>query len=510
MNSEVTESTGTRAMVGVVAIALALVVLAGLLAFPSLNLAVVIPIQHFYVVSAVSLLAFLVAVMLSISAAQLQHYKLLLLGVGFMSMAGLFSVHGLATPGVMVPAEAGYAGDRSVVQVAGFLALVVPAVFFAAGYLPLLSLYERRLPFWPAGALVLVTLSALAVFAAFAFINAAVIADLPVVATPVIYLVSAVAAVCLLFAGYQQFASYRVAGMRLQGSLALAFPLLACALLSQVITQAFTLAWWEYHLLMLIAVGLAFVALVRERRRGKGYRTILEAALDLQVRAEIELEHVAEITALAAAIEAKDRDTRGHTVRVAELTVGIARELGMPAPTLRYMARAGLLHDIGKLHIPDSILLKPGPLDDEEWVVMKRHPEMGLDILRRLGKFEKEAEVVIAHHERIDGSGYPHQLRGEDIPIGARILAVADTYDVLVSDRPYRRARTRTEAIKILDEESGPHLWTPAVDALKQMLVEQVPGDRRATPRLARQKQGQPAAGATGPAAEPLPSPSPS
>ena len=471
-------------MIGVGAIALALVVLAGLLAFPAANLLVVIPVPHFYIVSAVSLLAFLVAVMLSVSAAQLQHYKLLLLGIGFMAMAGLFSIHGLTTPGVLVPLSGGYIGAHSVIRVAGFLALVVPAVFFAAGYLPLLALYERRLPFWPAGALVLVTLSGLAIFAIFAFVNAAVIANLPVVSTPVIYLVAVTAGAGLLFAGYRQFTSYRVAGMRLQGSLALAFPLLACALLSQVITQTFTLAWWEYHLLMLIAVGLAFMALVRERRRGRGYRTILEAALDLQVKAEIELEHVAEITALAAAIEAKDRDTRGHTVRVAELTVGIARELGMPAPTLRYMARAGLLHDIGKLHIPDAILLKPGPLDDEEWVVMKRHPEMGLDILRRLGKFEKEAEVVIAHHERIDGSGYPNRLKGDEIPIGARILAVADTYDVLVSDRPYRRARTREEAMKILDEESGPHLWTPAVDALKLMLAERAAGDRRATPRI--------------------------
>ncbi|MFN2465929.1 MAG: HD-GYP domain-containing protein [Candidatus Dormibacteria bacterium] len=107
------------------------------------------------------------------------------------------------------------------------------------------------------------------------------------------------------------------------------------------------------------------------------------------------------------------------------------------------MARAGLLHDIGKLHIPDSILLKPGPLSDEELMVMKQHPEMGLDILARLGKFDEEAEVVIAHHERIDGSGYPRGLKGDQIPLGARILAVADTYDVLVSDRPYRRARTR-------------------------------------------------------------------
>jgi putative nucleotidyltransferase with HDIG domain len=234
---------------------------------------------------------------------------------------------------------------------------------------------------------------------------------------------------------------------------------------------------------MLGAVGLAFTALLWERRRGRGYRAILEAALDLQVRAEIELEQVAEIASLAAAIEAKDHDTRGHTARVAELTVAIARELGMPAPVLRQLARAGLLHDIGKLHIPDSILLKPGPLDDQEWQVMRRHPQMGLDILRRLGKFEQEAEMVLAHHERQDGSGYPLGLRGDEILVGARILAVADTYDVLVSDRPYRKARTRLEALVILEEESEAHLWPPAVAALKQILAEHPPDDRRAVPR---------------------------
>ena len=486
MSSDVTERSAAATTLGLVAIAAALLVLAGLLALPAIDVQVVVPVQHFWVVSAVALLALLVAVMLAFSAAQLQHYKLLLLSVGFMAMAGLFAVHGLATPGVIAPATGEYAtaNTHSVVGVAGFLSLVLPAIYFALAYLPLLALYERRLPFWPAGALVLVTLSAIGVFAVFAFASAEAVSELPLMSTPVIYATAALGIACLLFAGYEQLASYRVSRLRLQGSLALAFPLLACALLAQLVTAPWTLAWWEYHLLMLVAVGLAFVSLLRERRRGSSYRTILEAALDLQVRAEFEMEHVAEISALAAAIEAKDRDTKGHTIRVAELTVLIARELGQPAPALRYLARAGLLHDIGKLHIPDSILLKPGPLDDEEWVIMKKHPEMGLDILQRMGKFEKESEVVIAHHERIDGSGYPRGLKGDEIPTGAKILAVADTYDVLVSDRPYRKARTRTEAVKILDEESGPHLWTPAVDALKKLLERQPEDDRRNTPRL--------------------------
>jgi putative nucleotidyltransferase with HDIG domain len=486
MSGEVTERSGAGLLAGALVVSFSLLLLALLLAVPSINPAIAVPVPHFWVVSAVALLAFLVAFMLAVSAAQLQHYKLLLLAIGFMAMAGLFTVHGLATPGVLVSAANAYGGigSHSVVGVAGFLSLAVPAIFFAIGYLPLLSLYERRLPFWPAGGLVLVAISGVVIFGIVAFLNSDGVADLPVMSTPVIYAIASLAAACLLFAGYRQFKSYLVSRLRLQGSLALAFPLLACAQLAQIVSQPWTLAWWEYHLLMLGAVSLAFTALLRERRRGRGYRTILEAALDLQVKAEIELENVAEIAALAAAIEAKDDDTRGHTVRVAELTVGIARELDMPAPMLRYLARAGLLHDIGKLHIPDAILLKPGPLTDEEWVVMKKHPEMGLDILRRMGKFEKEAEVVLSHHERIDGSGYPQQLKGDEIPLGARILAVADTYDVLVSDRPYRKARSRDEAIRILDEESGAHLWAPAVDALKRMLHEHGRQDRRMVPRL--------------------------
>ncbi|MFN2465930.1 MAG: hypothetical protein ABR598_06660 [Candidatus Dormibacteria bacterium] len=309
MGGDVSERASTGVLFGVIAIAAAMVLLALLLAVPSLNVSFEIPIQHIYIVSAVALLAFPVATLLAVSAAQLQHYKLLLLGVGFMCMAVLFAIHGLATPGVIIPASQEYgpaAGSHSVVGVAGFLSLLVPAIFFALVYLPLLAVYERRLPFWPAGALVVVVVSAVSVFAVFAFAQSDAVAEIPVTAAPVIY-----------------------------GLAALAFPLLASAELAQLVSAPWTLAWWEYHVLMLVAVGLAFVALLRERRRGRAYRTVLESSLDLQVRAEFEMEHVAEITALAAAIEAKDHDTRGHTIRVAELSVAIARELGMPAPKLR-------------------------------------------------------------------------------------------------------------------------------------------------------------------------------
>jgi len=187
---------------------------------------------------------------------------------------------------------------------------------------------------------------------------------------------------------------------------------------------------------------------------------------------------------LAAAVEARDENTRGHNLRVAELAVKIGRAMELPNDTLRTLARAGLLHDVGKIGIPDSILSKPGPLDPQEWVVIKRHPELGQAILSRVDRLRREAEIVIAHHERLDGSGYPRGLRGDQIPLEARILAVADTYDVLVSDRPYRKAFDKERGFRILREECGTHLWEPAVRALFRSLGENW-DDKPATQTLA-------------------------
>jgi putative two-component system response regulator len=140
----------------------------------------------------------------------------------------------------------------------------------------------------------------------------------------------------------------------------------------------------------------------------------------------------------------------------------------MTSSELRALARSGLLHDVGKLGIPDAILHKRGPLNDDEWTVMRTHPEVGLKILQRCGHFKRELLAVLYHHERMDGSGYPHGLAGEAIPIEARIVAVADTYDVLTSDRPYRSARTVAEARDIVQAEAGGHLDPRLVNALLQ------------------------------------------
>jgi HD-GYP domain-containing protein (c-di-GMP phosphodiesterase class II) len=162
---------------------------------------------------------------------------------------------------------------------------------------------------------------------------------------------------------------------------------------------------------------------------------------------------------------ARDREALGHNRRVARLCVHIGRQLAMTTTELRVLARAGLLHDIGKVAIPDEVLGKHAPLDEAEWSLMRSHPEIGLSILGR-GRSRRELLAVLYHHERLDGSGYPYGLRGDSIPIEARVVAVADTYDALTSNRPYRTARTAWEARCVVMEEAGVRLDSRVVSAL--------------------------------------------
>ncbi|MCL4524247.1 MAG: response regulator, partial [Acidobacteria bacterium] len=161
---------------------------------------------------------------------------------------------------------------------------------------------------------------------------------------------------------------------------------------------------------------------------------------------ELEQSYDYTLEALGGALDLKDAETEGHCQRVTAYTICIARAMGVSGPDLHHIARGAFLHDIGKMAVPDSILRKPGPLTPEEWVVIKRHCEVGFEVLRRIPFLKEAAEIVLAHQERYDGSGYPRGLKGDEIPLGARIFAIADTLDAMISDRPYRRALSLAEA----------------------------------------------------------------
>lgn len=146
------------------------------------------------------------------------------------------------------------------------------------------------------------------------------------------------------------------------------------------------------------------------------------------------------LTALVKALDAREKEVGSHSERVMNYTSLMAAKLGIHGNDLEQLAKGALLHDIGKIGISDNILLKPGPLDADEWVEMRRHPQVGYAILSEIGFLKGPTEIILTHHERFDGTGYPMGLKGEQIPIGSRIFAMVDTLDAMTSNRPYRRA----------------------------------------------------------------------
>ena len=183
-------------------------------------------------------------------------------------------------------------------------------------------------------------------------------------------------------------------------------------------------------------------------------------------RAMAELERSYDITleALGDALDLKDAETEGHSKRVTAFTMAIARAMELPHEDVRVIARGAFLHDVGKMAIPDAILRKPGRLTPEEQMLMREHAYLGYQMLRRIPFLREAANIVYSHQERFDGSGYPRGLKGDQIPLGARIFAVADTFDAITSDRPYRAAQSISAARREIQTYSGRQFDPKVVD----------------------------------------------
>jgi len=206
----------------------------------------------------------------------------------------------------------------------------------------------------------------------------------------------------------------------------------------------------------------------RLKRENDAYRTNLESLVAARTQqwktalANLEKSYDVTLEALGDALDLKDAETEGHSRRVTAYTIAIARKMGLQKDEISVIARGAFLHDIGKMAIPDKILMKPGKLEPEETEIMKEHAYLGYKIVNKIPFLAEAAEIVYAHQERYDGTGYPRGLKGEEIPLGARIFSIADTLDAMTMDRPYRRAKTFDDARKEIELWSG-RQFDPAI-----------------------------------------------
>lgn len=245
-------------------------------------------------------------------------------------------------------------------------------------------------------------------------------------------------------------------------------PVVICSAINdvQIATMAFRRGAFDYLLKpfdlgQLEDVVTRGVEHHRLRRQNSTYRQNLEAIVHARtgrLRSTMQdLERSYDITleAMGDALDLRDQETEGHSKRVTAFTVTIARAMGLDPEEVRTIARGAFLHDIGKIATPDAILLKPGRLTPEETAIMRQHCQVGYDMVRKIPFLREASEIVYAHQEQFDGNGYPRGLHGEDIPLGARIFAIADTLDAMTSDRPYRRAVSFTAAIDEITRHAG-------------------------------------------------------
>lgn len=276
-------------------------------------------------------------------------------------------------------------------------------------------------------------------------------------------------------------------------------PVVMCSALNDihVVTNAFRRGAIDYLLkpferAELESIVLRAIEHGRLRKQNIIYRHNLEAIVNARtgrLRSTMQdLERSYDITleAMGDALDLRDEETEGHSRRVTAYTIALAQAMGVETEELRVIARGAFLHDIGKIATPDAILLKPGHLDPEEMTIMREHCRQGYDMVRKIPFLREAAEIVYTHQERFDGGGYPRGLQGEEIPLGARIFALADTLDAMTSDRPYRKGTSFAAAAEEIVRCSGGQFDPEIVAVFSSIPLETWPDLRAETSKPSR------------------------
>ena len=421
---------------------------------------------HFIGVGVSALVASVASLALTIQGARRGDGRTVIIGTAFSVMAALLAIHGLATPGVMV-------GMNGVIAFTGGATLPVGAAVLALSALPSLRRPKSVRPLLVLQAILLT-----------AVITLGVVGMLVPSIVPSVPATGSKEAISAMFIGLSLFTLLAFRALKTYlltrriGDLVVGVGIvwLASALAPAMLLSFMELGWWFGHVFELLGIVIVTipVALDLHRSAQSQSRTLVGDVCGADLVQAEEAFLGSHVRALTLSLARKDEYTEEHTRRVALRAVQVGEELGLAGGRLRALATGALVHDIGKLSVPDHILQKPGPLTDDEFEVIKRHPEWGDRMLVELGFGEEIRHLVRSHHERLDGTGYPQGTEGSLIPLDVRILAVCDVYDALITRRVYRDAWSHEKAVKLLREESGTSFDAKCVSALERVLSSEL------------------------------------
>lgn len=455
------------------ALATPLLLFLTLLAAPSWDRLLMAPKFHFYVVSFTALAAAVACGVIIASAQTLRETRLLFLGMAFFVIAGVFAVHGLTTPGIVV--------DQYYVSLSfsAWLSAALGCSLVAMSVVRLPRSFERIVE--KHGVLVFAVTGTIVTSYILLSLTPATESWLdwiPIDNRALQFGVGFAGLALVGFAAWRYNQAYQFARLPSQVAMVIALALLFEVQVMLIWGRTWHLSWWVYHALYLAAFGVLFAGWALEVKRAGTLRAIADALSMRDALAQLNRGLDQPILELVDAIEIKDEETFGHVRRVSAHALAIGQRMNLPPDDLRALVVAAEMHDVGKISVPASLLAKPGPLTDEEFEVIKQHTTRGYEIASQVDPLRDLAHVIRCHHERLDGTGYPNGLVGDEIPLLARIIAVADTYDAITSQRPYRGPRSHLEAMGEILDASGATLDPRCVQALVEVFAK--PGARAA------------------------------
>ena len=389
------------------------------------------------------------------------------LGLFFFAVSMLPFVHGVTTPGVLY-------GPNSATTVSVVLAIPIGIVAAAPTLLPRHGRLARAWRGWSITWIAAITALSVALLVAPNAVRA------PNMRTPIgVLAIAACVAGCLAL-GWRQLRLARIAQRRAPLAVAAGYSFVAGSAAVLLGSEPLSVGFWLAHVFDIAGVLVATVAAAVVYQRSRSMVSVLAPVVAVEPIAALDVGMHPDVIDFVAELDTKDPMTRDHVVRTAELAIQVAALMRLPAESQRDAGLVGALHDIGKLQIPDEILTKPGALDDAERAVMQTHAALGGTILESSKALCSLAPVVRAHHERVDGGGYPDRLAGEDIPLLARIVSVCDAYDAMAYTRRYRSGMPLEQVTGILREHAGTQ-WDPLV---VQAVITIVSNRRSYVPQL--------------------------